>query len=143
MLIYVQEKFCSANEVMEYAPQKFQIFFFSHQVPKRLAESFQNVFWHSNWCVQDVPNSITLISHMLCPNLFSFHLYKLGRRGKNSHFVSTLKLQSCEVPKYQWFFCDKKVINQNKWLVAHKKFEVGRYPCNEFKTTSHRLWIRK
>jgi len=72
----------------------------SHQVPKWSSWSFK--YFHC--APQDVPNSITLLSHIFCPKLSSFHLYmwatflfymfflKLSSFHLDRHFIFQYKL---------------------------------------------------
>jgi len=71
-------------------------------------------FWHSQCVPQDVPNSITLWCHIICPKLFSCHIYRWAK-------AKELYIENCKV----FFFCD----GQSKWLIVKEKgWILGRQP---------------
>jgi hypothetical protein len=71
----------------------------------------------SSQCVpQDVPNSITLLSHILCPKLSSFSPMYVGKRkgtlffNKNFYFGEPSKV-------FFFFLVLFLVMGQSKWLI--------------------------
>jgi len=79
-------------------------FFSIHNVPTKFPSSFQKVS-------QDVPNSTTILSHLFCPKLFSFHLIcgstltlsliwmlrHVGSSKQQNKHLTTQKTLSCHV----------------------------------------------
>jgi hypothetical protein len=74
------------------------------------------LFPSSSQCVpQDVPNSTTLLSHMLCPKLSSFILYSWAK-GHALHLPTKSSILG-SLQNFNCFF----VMDQSKWLIAQKR----------------------
>jgi hypothetical protein len=95
---------------------------------------FDNVFssssqrFQSSQCVpQDVPNSITFISHILCPKLSSFSPMYVGQRASTLSFNKNFYFGEPSKVVFFFWFCFWGWANQNGSLKKEKK-NLGRLP---------------
>jgi len=91
---------------------------------------------NSHRVIYYVPNSTTLLSHVLCPKLFSFHLF---RRAERKPAYLAIETSILELPKFQFFQIFKMV--QSKWLIPHTHICAFSCPCYIIKSDLRLTWI--
>jgi hypothetical protein len=73
---------------------------------------------------QRVPNSISLLSHMLWQLLSSFHLHVGGPKERTLYFkIEPSVLGSL----HSFFFLINNFMGQSNWLIAQNKIELERH----------------